>query len=204
MLSGLLTTQRHNNAGPKFGIQLFDPAQIRVVEALSAAGELTASLDMLHIPTPWHNSVVQLDGSDFILVTKAKLARAALAAGSMTGGLVATGEGRAYFSLRKKDAISSTVLLAAAGTLEVAEMGNKKDVELDAASVTVTAGEKDAATRARVWKQTVPPEKVDAVMTAVVRRNPDSFPAGEPSSLTRNLWLGRLRWILSLFRPRGW
>ncbi len=197
--AGSLTVQSHNNAGPKFGIQLFDPAQIRAVEALSAEGELTASLDMLHIPTPWHNSVVHLDGGEFILVTKAKLARAALAAGSMTGGLVTSGEGIAYFSLRNKDAISSAVLPATAGTPKVAEMANEKDAGVCVAAATVTAGEKAVATRERLQKQTTPPEKADSV----VRRNTDTLSAAEPYSFTRNFWLERLRWVLSLFRSRG-
>ncbi len=159
---------------------------------------------MLHIPTPWHNSVIQLDGSDFTFVTKAKLARAAVAAGSMTGGLVTTGEGRAYFSLRKKHAISSTVLLAASSTPEVANIENEKDARVGAAEATVTAGKKVVATRARLRKQTSPLENADAVVTAVERRNMDGLSAAEPSSFTRNPWLDRLRWILSLFRSRGW
>lgn len=102
---------RHNNAGPKYGIQLFDPSRVRAVEALSPDGELMMSLDLLHIPTPWHNCVVKLANSGgVLLVTKAKVVRAALAKGSVTGGLIGRKEGRAFFALRKekemKDAIS--------------------------------------------------------------------------------------------------
>ncbi|KAK4184972.1 spore wall maturation protein DIT1 [Podospora australis] len=96
-----LSIHAHNNAGPKFGIQMFDPTKVRAVSALSPNGELTTSLDLLHIPTPWHNCVVELEGSDVILVTKAKLARTALEKGSCMGSISHTGSGSAYFSLAK-------------------------------------------------------------------------------------------------------
>jgi hypothetical protein len=183
---------RHNNAGPKFGIQLFDPAQARAVEALSPDGELMTSLDLLHIPTPWHNSVVQLAGSDVILVTKAKLARAALAAGNMTGGLAKTESGRAYFSLQKKDAVPVTTVS------EVVEVSGTKDSTV---TVTVTAvQEQEADVPVKMQRRTTFSEKADAVVTAVTRRNTGSLPAGDGAK--QSSWLGRLRWLLSLFWPR--
>ncbi|KAI1082062.1 pyoverdine/dityrosine biosynthesis protein [Whalleya microplaca] len=87
-----LSIHAHNNAGPKFGIQLFDPAAVRAVESLAPNGEPMSSRDLLHIPTPWHNCVVEVVGSNVLYVTKAKVARDALAAGGMTGGLVAPGD----------------------------------------------------------------------------------------------------------------
>lgn len=65
----------HNNAGPKFGIQLFDPAIVRAVESLSPNGSPMTSRDLLHIPTPWHNCVVKMAGSEMLYVTKAKVVR---------------------------------------------------------------------------------------------------------------------------------
>ncbi|KAL2127203.1 hypothetical protein VTI74DRAFT_11111 [Chaetomium olivicolor] len=85
-----LSIHAHNNAGPKFGIRLFDPTHVCAVEGLAPDGQLLTSLDLLHIPTPWHNCVVQLAGSNTILVTKAKFARSALATGRLAGGLVKT------------------------------------------------------------------------------------------------------------------
>jgi hypothetical protein len=186
---------RHNNAGPKFGIQLFDPAQARAVEALSADGELMTSLDLLHIPTPWHNSVVQLAGSDVILVTKAKLARAALATGNMTGGLAETEGGRAYFSLQKKDAAVPATTVS-----EVVEVDGAKDSTVKV-TVTVTAvQEQEAAVPVKMQRRTTFSEKADAVVTAVTRRNTGSLAAGDGAK--QSSWLGRLRWVLSLFWPR--
>ncbi|KAK4196409.1 Pyoverdine/dityrosine biosynthesis protein-domain-containing protein [Triangularia verruculosa] len=97
-----LSIHAHNNAGPKFGIQLVDPAKVRAVTSLSADGELMTSTDLLHVPTPWHNCVVELQGSEIMLMTKAKLARTALGKGSFTGSLTKTDSGRAYFKLTKR------------------------------------------------------------------------------------------------------
>ncbi|KAK4177804.1 Pyoverdine/dityrosine biosynthesis protein-domain-containing protein [Triangularia setosa] len=97
-----LSIHAHNNAGPKFGIQLIDATKIRAVTSLSADGELMASMDLLHVPTPWHNCVVELQGSEIMLMTKAKLARTALNKGSFTGSLTKTESGRAYFELTKR------------------------------------------------------------------------------------------------------
>ncbi|KAK0671253.1 Pyoverdine/dityrosine biosynthesis protein-domain-containing protein [Cercophora samala] len=97
-----LSIHAHNNAGPKFGIQLVDPAKVRAVTSLSADGELMTSIDLLHVPTPWHNCVVSLQGSEIMLMTKAKLARTALSKGSFTGSLTKSDSGRAYFELTKR------------------------------------------------------------------------------------------------------
>jgi hypothetical protein len=158
------------------------------------------SLDLLHIPTPWHNCVVELAGSDVILVTKAKLARAAMSAGTMTGGLVHNSEGSAYFSLQRKDAVPGAAMKIAQVTLET-----KKEATV-MVTVSVTAGENGVPVPVPEQRQrrTTLSEKADAVVTAVVRRNTGSFAAAEPfRPAKRDSWLGRLRWILSLFWPRG-
>lgn len=66
-----------------------------------------ASEDLLHIPTPWHNSVVEMEGCDFLLVTKAKVATHAIACGAMGGEKVT--EGGAYFMLTQ--AVKEPVIL---------------------------------------------------------------------------------------------
>ncbi|KAJ2895708.1 pyoverdine dityrosine biosynthesis protein [Zalerion maritima] len=81
-----LSIHAHKNSGPKFGIQLFDPAKVRTTDSLDALGKPMQCVDLLHIPTPWHNSVVEIEGSNTIYVTKSKLAREAVAVGRFTGG----------------------------------------------------------------------------------------------------------------------
>ncbi|KAK2048791.1 pyoverdine/dityrosine biosynthesis protein [Colletotrichum somersetense] len=95
-----LSIHAHNNAGPKFGIQLFDPAVVRAVEGLSPDGTPMTSRDLLHIPTPWHNCVVEVEGSPHLLVTKASVPREAMSLGGVTGE-VAVGDAPC-FVLRPK------------------------------------------------------------------------------------------------------
>ncbi|KAK4096577.1 cytochrome P450 [Parathielavia hyrcaniae] len=199
-----LSIHAHNNAGPKFGIQLFDPAHTRAVAALSPDGELMTSVDLLHIPTPWHNCVVELAGSsdDVVLVTKAKLARAALSAGSVTGGLVGTGEGgSAYFSLQRKDAGSVGDGTAAAAHGDPAGAVAMATVAVKDKGVAVVPVE----ALGQVQRRTTLSEKADAVVAAVVRRNTGGgYATREPfRPARRDSWVGRLRWILSLFWPKG-
>ncbi|GAB1321086.1 cytochrome P450-dit2 [Madurella fahalii] len=194
-----LSIHAHNNAGPKFGIQLFDPAKVRAVEALTPDGELMTSLDLLHIPTPWHNSVVQLAGSDTILVTKAKLARKALDVGSMTGGLAKTASGSAFFSLRRQSEPS----VAVASSEPEAE--TEKNV---AATMAVAESETSAPapTQEKLQRRTTLSEKADAVVAAMVRRTNTgasySASVAPTNQGAHSTWLGRLRWLLSLFWPR--
>ncbi|KAI0383637.1 Pyoverdine/dityrosine biosynthesis protein-domain-containing protein [Hypomontagnella monticulosa] len=99
-----LSIHAHNNAGPKFGIQLFDPSAVRAVESLSEDSRLMTSRDLLHIPTPWHNSVAKVVGSETLFVTKAKVVRQALKTGELTGSLGAQDTrldacGAVYFTL---------------------------------------------------------------------------------------------------------
>jgi hypothetical protein len=181
------------------------------VQGLSPDGELMTSLDLLHIPTPWHNSVVQLAGSDVVLVTKAKLARAAVAAGSMTGGLVRTEEGKAHFVLCKKgetvEASANPAPVETEGLSEEKEGEEQNGVRTEGQEVAVSAPATAPENRRPLRRARTFSQKMDAV-TAVVRRNTGTFSAAtEPSWPTkaprRDSWLGMLRWLLSLLWPRA-
>lgn len=58
------------------------------------------SRDLLHIPTPWHNCVVEVEGSPYLLVTKASIPREAAALGAVTGEISA--KNAPCFILRSK------------------------------------------------------------------------------------------------------
>ncbi|KAI1655358.1 Pyoverdine/dityrosine biosynthesis protein-domain-containing protein [Daldinia decipiens] len=99
-----LSIHAHNNAGPKFGVQLFDPKLVRAVESLLPHSNSMTSRDLLHIPTPWHNCVAKVAGSEVLYVTKAKVVRESLATGEMTGKLAVQdngtdSDGAVYFAL---------------------------------------------------------------------------------------------------------
>ncbi|KAL2272067.1 hypothetical protein VTJ83DRAFT_1438 [Remersonia thermophila] len=187
-----LSIHAHNNTGPKFGIQLFDPVRVRAVMGLSVDGELMTSLDLLHIPTPWHNSVVQLGGSDVILVTKAKIVRAALEAGNMKGGLVVSPSGHPYFALQSAESTSSSDSPATVAEEEPdRQIKNQQEHNEAPAAVHRVIGE----TKPRPRRRATLSKKADAVVTAVVRRNSTVEPA------KRDTWLGRVRWLLLFFWP---
>jgi pyoverdine/dityrosine biosynthesis protein Dit1 len=83
-----LSIHAHDNAGPKFGIRLLG-RNVRAVEQLSLGGPEMRSVDLLHVPTPWHNclaSVAGEGGTRTLVMTKAKVVKDALAAGSFSGG----------------------------------------------------------------------------------------------------------------------
>lgn len=151
---------------------------------LSPDGELMTSLDLLHIPTPWHNSVVQLEGSDVILITKAKLARASLAAGSMLGGVATTPSGYQYFALRKLDGEGSNN-----------DKGEAKPTSETTSAVSTPVRSAVEQDKRRARRRGTFSEKADAVVTAVVRRNSAAEPA------TRDTWLAKLRWVMLIFWP---
>lgn len=67
-----LSIHAHNNAGPKFGITLFDRKLVQADAERSGGlvGEM-ATQDKLHIPTPWHNCLVRFKGKYWVMKLKA-------------------------------------------------------------------------------------------------------------------------------------
>lgn len=59
----------HHNAGPKFGIRLLDPAICTV-----AGHDQNEEDRLLHIPTPWHNSIFKMENSEKFIVSPSRLA----------------------------------------------------------------------------------------------------------------------------------
>jgi hypothetical protein len=95
----------HTNSGPKFGIELLDTAICKSARAISPFAEPnSASSDLLHIPTPWHNCVFKFTDSPIIYVAKSKIVRDALSEGLFAGGWI---EGRSgtggYFEIRRTE-----------------------------------------------------------------------------------------------------
>ncbi|KAJ5988138.1 pyoverdine/dityrosine biosynthesis family protein [Penicillium waksmanii] len=81
-----LSIHAHVNSGPKFGISLFDRSKTRVIDNLNDLSSIAKpSHDLLHIPTPWHNCVFQVSGSDFTYITKSKVIHDARMSGLIRG-----------------------------------------------------------------------------------------------------------------------
>ncbi|KAK3301847.1 Pyoverdine/dityrosine biosynthesis protein-domain-containing protein [Chaetomium strumarium] len=226
-----LSIHAHNNAGPKFGIQLFNPATVRAVESLLPNRQLVASSspDLLHIPTPWHNCVVQLDGSDVVLVTKAKFARAALLnnnnndddndvnggkIGMMSGGL------RGNRVVDHHTAAAAVVVGNRNGAVVVDATESVSEAKPAPSIINVTvAVEEENLEKYNPVPGQIPSQatncsmkQADTVLTAVVRWNTAGGGGGLPMSAAESsssrpaTWLG-IGWLrramLTLFWPRG-
>ncbi|OLN84995.1 Spore wall maturation protein DIT1-like protein 2 [Colletotrichum chlorophyti] len=149
-----LSIHAHNNAGPKFGIQLFDPAMVRVVEGLSPEGVPMTSRDLLHIPTPWHNCVVEVEGSPYLLVTKASVPREALMLGAVTGELSYNSGAAFILRPRKENALATEKMVE---KKEPSVIVVENPVSTSAASIPT---QKPYATRVRAsfdWAQRLAP-----------------------------------------------
>lgn len=99
-----LSIHAHTNSGPKFGIKVISPDQCQTVRSFEDIEEPTYE-DLLHIPTPWHNCVVKINGKRYVL-TKASIVKEALEKGTYRGEWVDTclesGEG-GHFVIKKAD-----------------------------------------------------------------------------------------------------
>ncbi|KAM4063509.1 pyoverdine/dityrosine biosynthesis protein [Hirsutella rhossiliensis] len=94
-----LSIHAHNNIGPKFGIQMLGSG-VRSTNVLSPDGGLVKFCDELHVPTPWHNCIVEIEGHPKLYITKSSIVLSALATGSFTGGWTGTQATGAHFYLR--------------------------------------------------------------------------------------------------------
>jgi pyoverdine/dityrosine biosynthesis protein Dit1 len=98
----LTRTYRHDNAGPKFGIRLLG-SDVCATNALSVDGEVAVG-DDLHIPTPWHGCIVQVEGDAQLYMTKAHVAKSALSSGGFSGSWLTSGKEASqpgYYWLRR-------------------------------------------------------------------------------------------------------
>lgn len=82
-----LSIHAHDNSGPKFGIRLFGP-NVRPLESLSFEAAEMSSVDLLHVPTPWHNCLVEISGHSTLIMTKSNTVKTALSSGKFGGGWI--------------------------------------------------------------------------------------------------------------------
>ncbi|CCH43697.1 Spore wall maturation protein DIT1 [Wickerhamomyces ciferrii] len=67
-----LSIHAHTNAGPKYGIRLINTNECKIIKSLDSSDEPSFE-DLLHIPTPWHNSIVKVEGHRYIYLTKSRV-----------------------------------------------------------------------------------------------------------------------------------
>lgn len=99
-----LSIHAHTNSGPKFGVRLICSNECKIIKALDSTDEPSFE-DLLHIPTPWHNCIVQIEGHKYCYLTKSKVVMDAEAKGLYNSewrkGDVESGLG-GYFYLTRK------------------------------------------------------------------------------------------------------
>ena len=106
-----LSIHAHVNSGPKFGIRLLSNKECKIIRSLKTNEETPVFDDLLHIPTPWHNCVIQLENENFYFIGKSSIAVQAVARGHYSGQWIPSkleaGKG-GYFCLKE---LSKTELL---------------------------------------------------------------------------------------------
>ncbi|KAJ9667592.1 dityrosine synthesis enzyme [Coniosporium apollinis] len=84
-----LSIHAHLNSGPKYGVDLLSRFNCRTTSDLVNWGpEAECTDDLLHVPTPWHNSIVKIHNHDGWLLVKAILVKDAEKSGQYTSSWV--------------------------------------------------------------------------------------------------------------------
>ncbi|CCD22581.1 Dit1p NDAI_0A04240 [Naumovozyma dairenensis CBS 421] len=104
-----LSIHAHTNSGPKFGIKVISSDQCKIIKTFDGFEEEPKFEDLLHIPTPWHNCVVKVKGSEStraqFYLTKSKVIKEAMDNGMFDGGWKGTvfekGEGGHFVVQRR-------------------------------------------------------------------------------------------------------
>ncbi|KAF2031087.1 hypothetical protein EK21DRAFT_18352, partial [Setomelanomma holmii] len=95
-----LSIHAHNNAGPKFAVRLLPASKVRAIDCLETRLEPNPVYEF-QLPTPWHNSMIKVEGDEFMYLARAQIARKALESPDYSGAWVEGPDG-SYFSLKRK------------------------------------------------------------------------------------------------------
>lgn len=93
-----LSIHAHVNNGPKFGVNLLARFNCRTTASLLNWSR-ERSDDLLHVPTPWHNSIVKIQGNEGYLLVKASLVKEAVEGGKYTQVWTTDGGAGGYYLL---------------------------------------------------------------------------------------------------------
>jgi hypothetical protein len=113
-----LSIHAHSNRGPKFGICLFPRNAVRAIDSIVDRHALCPSYEF-QVPTPWHNSIITVEGDDLIYLGKAEIVHKAIENGEFDGGWVEDENEGGHFRLRPKLIVCNSPSTAAASTSTV-------------------------------------------------------------------------------------
>jgi pyoverdine/dityrosine biosynthesis protein Dit1 len=98
-----LSIHAHPNKGPKFAVRLLPKTMVRPIENLANRHEPVAAYEF-QIPTPWHNSIIKVEGDELLYLARAEVAKAAVAGTDFEGSWV-DGPSGSYFHLTRTAAV---------------------------------------------------------------------------------------------------
>jgi hypothetical protein len=107
-----LSIHAHNNSGPKFAVRLLPKDVVRPIRSLEDRHEPIPAFEF-QIPTPWHNSILKLDGDDMLYLARAEVAKTAIQGPGYNGAWV-DGPNGPYFNLQRTNSFvpESTVTIS--------------------------------------------------------------------------------------------
>lgn len=105
-----LSIHAHPNKGPKFAVRLLPKNMVRPIESLENRHEPVAAYEF-QIPTPWHNSIIKVEGDELLYVARAEVAKKAIAGTDFEGSWV-EGPNGSYFSLKRTEPEVRAILSA--------------------------------------------------------------------------------------------
>jgi hypothetical protein len=94
-----LSIHAHNNAGPKFAVRLLPADKVRAIDSLETCQEPNPVYEF-QLPTPWHNTMIKVEGDEFLYLGRSQIARKALESPDYSGSWVDGPDG-SYFSLKR-------------------------------------------------------------------------------------------------------
>jgi hypothetical protein len=113
-----LSIHAHTNRGPKFGICLFHRTAVHAIDSIVDRHALCPSYEF-QVPTPWHNSIIKVEGDDMTYLGKAEIVHKAIENGDFDGGWVEDDIEGGHFMLRQRFSVCNGPSTAAESTSTV-------------------------------------------------------------------------------------
>lgn len=106
-----LSIHAHDNSGPKFAVRLLPKTMVRPIQDLEKRHEPVAAYEF-QLPTPWHNTIIKVEGDEYIYLARSEIAKKAIAGTDYEGSWVEGPEGGHYSLTRKPAALMKRPTLA--------------------------------------------------------------------------------------------
>ncbi|KAF2649303.1 hypothetical protein K491DRAFT_708249 [Lophiostoma macrostomum CBS 122681] len=95
-----LSIHAHDNAGPKFAVRLLPKSMVRPIESLEDRHEPISTCEF-QIPTPWHNSIIKVEGDELMYLARAEVAKKAVEGPAFEGSWVDSPAG-GFFGIKRQ------------------------------------------------------------------------------------------------------